>query len=79
MHHKRHPVFHALQLRAAQNIPYSTRAPVFVGAKQDEHFEVSDILAHRDSRRGRTYLVAGAGYDAHDNTWEPEGNLEGAH
>ena len=43
-----------------------------------EVWEVEDIEAHKDTSRGRRFLVKWAGWPAEYNTWEPEENLEGA-
>jgi len=40
-------------------------------------FEVERILAERQGKAGSPeYLVKWAGYDHHDNTWEPEASFQ---
>jgi len=40
-------------------------------------FEVERILAERQGKAGSPeYLVKWAGYDHHDNTWEPEASFK---
>ena len=47
--------------------------------KDDEEFEVEQIIQHRDVGKGRAkkrdYLVLWKGFSKEDATWEPQGNL----
>lgn len=43
-----------------------------------EVWQVEDIETHKDTTRGRRYLVKWSGWPAEYNTWEPEAHLEGA-
>jgi transposase InsO family protein len=78
-----HPVFHVSLLRKYQPNPeeFSERCqppppPVVIGDQQE--YEVERILDKRERRRRIEYLVKWVGYELHDATWEPIGNLENA-
>ncbi len=73
-----HDVFHVSQLKPHHGPVRPEPEAVFTDAEGTEHFEVEAIVAHRGNGRRRRFLVKWAGYPAHDNTWEPESNLEGA-
>jgi len=43
-----------------------------------DEWEVGSIQSHRDTRKGRQFLVRWAGFSANDDTWEPLCNLGNA-
>ena len=45
---------------------------------EQEVWQVEDIETHKDTARGRRYLVKWTGWPAEYNTWEPEKHLEDA-
>lgn len=81
---KIHPVFHAALLT-----PYHTtkehgldlpRPPPEVVEGEDKH-EVEAIINHRirgQQRKKTEYLVSWKGWEAFENSWEPESNLKNA-
>jgi transposase InsO family protein len=78
-----HPVFNVSQLRPYEDP--SARFPGRVVEPQppvvvdgEEEYEVEAILAHREHRRRREYLVKWVGYPSLHNTWEPLTNLGNA-
>jgi len=77
-----HPTFHAKRLKLAidnDNDLFSARAmpkppPVIDGA--DDKYEIEYIRDHRDTVRGRQYLVHWLGYPDTDDEWIHEGNID---
>ena len=73
--YKVHPVFHARLIKLAiPNDPkqFPTREPSRPGPAfddNDEEYEVEKILDHRDTRRGREFLVHWLGYPSSDDQW----------
>ena len=75
-----HPTFHAKRLKAAfdnddtlfPNRQLSRPPPVF---EQTDEYEIELIKDHRDTRRGRQYLVHWLGYPNTDDEWIHEGNI----
>ena len=51
-------------------------APIIIDGQ--EEYEISHILAHRDSRRRREYLCRWKGYDASSDEWLPASELTNA-
>jgi len=50
---------------------------VFTQEDEPDQYEVERIVAHRRRGRGMEYLIRWKGYDAFEDTWEPERNLDG--
>jgi hypothetical protein len=78
---KVHPVFHVSLLK-----PYRSDGrcqppppPVFYSDEGEPHYEVEQILQHREVHRGRKqvkqFLIKWAGYGHEHNTWEPESHI----
>ncbi len=67
-----HNVFHVSQLKIHRGLVRPSPEAVFVDAQGDEHFEVEAIVDHRGNGARRRFLVKWMGYEAHDNSWEPE-------
>ena len=71
---KVHDVFHASLLspyiETPEHGPNFTRPPPeLVGT--EEEYEVESIVAHRNYRRKKQYLVKWKGYPTSENSWEP--------
>jgi hypothetical protein len=47
-----------------------------IKVKGEKEFEVELVLAHREGKKGREYLVRWKGFTLADNTWEPRANLK---
>ena len=58
----------------------ATRGLISLPELEDDQevWQVEDIETHKDTSRGRRYLVKWSGWPAEYNTWEPEEYLEGA-
>ena len=77
-----HPTFHAKRLKPAidnDNDLFPARTmpkppPVIDGA--DDEYEIEYIRDHRDTARGRQYLVHWLGYPDTDDEWIHEGNID---
>lgn len=76
-HWRIHDVFHASQLKPSVGSPPRPE-PLLVDASDDKEFEVAQILDKRVTRNSTHYLVRWLGYDAFEDTWEPEANLKNA-
>jgi hypothetical protein len=76
-----HPTFHAKRLKPAldnDDILFPNRAlptppPVVDGS---DEYEIERILDHRDTARGRQYLIHWLGYPDTDDEWIHEGHIE---
>ena len=72
-----HDVFHVSLLRAFDdNGLYAANPPVEV--EGEEEFEVASIKGHRDHCGERQFLVGFIGYDASEDMWLNEEQLEHA-
>ena len=78
--YKVHPRFHARLLKPAfendaglfPNCEPPRPPSVFEGT---DEYEVESIVDHRDTRRGRQYLVHWLGYPNTDDKWIHEGHI----
>ena len=43
---------------------------------EEENYEVEDIVNHRHKKGKVEYLIRWKNYNAEDDTWEPEANLD---
>jgi len=78
---KVHPTFHATELTSYHENPVHGKnfpEPPPDVIEDSEEYEVESILADKNSRGKRMYLVAWKGYSSAHNSWEPEGNLANA-
>jgi len=82
---KVHPVINLQYLKE-----YHSNPPKFPGRSEPQpppimdavnevlEYEVEKVVAHRDVRGSREYLIHWKGYEDHDDTWEPLENLANA-
>ena len=70
---KIHPVVNVSQVKKYHG---SLQRPPPIEIDGEEEYEVEDILDHRRSGRGYQYLVSWTGYDASENQWLPERELQ---
>src|SRR5213595_3828734 len=68
-----YPVFHAALLETA---PQRTPTQKVLQTKEEQEYEVREILDHRTTLKGQEYLVSWKGYLAEENSWEPEENVQ---
>ena len=72
-----HNVFHISLLRPAlSNGLQAPPPPIIVG--EDQEWEVAGIKAHRECRGERQYLVSWTGFDASEDHWVAEAELDNA-
>ena len=72
-----HDVLHISLLQAFdENGLYAANPPVEVEGQ--EEFEIASIKGHRDHSGERQFLVGFIGYDASEDMWLNEGQLEHA-
>jgi transposase InsO family protein len=70
-----HDTFHVSLLEPWQGRSGVEVRPEAIEVQGQEEYEVQSIQAHKDTRKGRLYLVRWKGYSSIDNTWEPENHL----
>jgi hypothetical protein len=81
---KAHPVFHINLLEKYIETPPEfsgrepPRPPPVEVKKDDEQYEVEEILNHKTRNKKKYYLVKWKGYPMHESNWEPEKNLKKA-
>ena len=68
-----HPVVNIIQVKKYHG---SLQRPPPIEIDGEEEYEVEDILDHRISGRGYQYLVFWTGYDASENQWLLEQELQ---
>ena len=71
--HQIHPTYHVSLLKPwkGTNAPYKQPGPV----NDDNDYAMEKVLAHKDMRNNRKYLVKWTGWLKEDATWEPEEHL----
>ena len=75
---KLHDVFHVSLLHPVKNTyprPAQAQPPPVILDRQDEYFEVEDILDGKCKKGKWKFLVSWKGYSTKDNSWEPEENI----
>ncbi len=74
-----HNAFHVSLLRKYTPTAHCKAMPIPEIIEGELEYEVENILDHRTSRNGTTFLIKWQGYPMEDNTWEPEKNLTNCH
>ena len=72
-----HPVFHISLLEKYRRRPGfdSIAKPAELDLQNEDFWEVETILAHRDKRIGREYLVRWKDWPPSEDSWEPKENF----
>ena len=73
-----HNVFHILLLHPVKNTysrPTEAKPPPVILDRNNDYYEVDDILDGKRTRGHWQFLVLWKGYSAKENSWEPEENI----
>lgn len=72
-----HSVFHVSLLEPWNGREGVEIDPAPIQVEGEDRYLVESIVAHKETRQGRRYLVKWKGYGPAHNTWEPIAHLEG--